>query len=120
MSDFTKLEVWQKAMKMVVNVYNIINNLPPEERFCLGQQMRNCSVSVPSNIAEGHSRNSTKEFIHHLNFSRGSAAELQTQLMLCEMLGYVKQVDVDDLLFEIQVVDRMMNKLIDSLKKRLG
>lgn len=119
MSDFRKLAVWQKSMELVSKVYPYIKKLPAEERFCLGQQLRNCSVSIPSNIAEGHGRESTKEFIHHLNFSRGSTAELETQLLICVMLDYLKENDLKEIFDSIHLVDAMLNKLIASLKKRL-
>ena len=106
-------------MSMVVKTYQIINKLPNEEKFCIGSQMRNCSVSVPSNIAEGHARNSTKEFIHHLNFSKGSFSELETQLLLCEMLGFIKMEEIQPIIDEIHVIDTMITRLIESLKRKL-
>ena len=119
MSEFQKLEVWQKSMLMVKDAYEIIRLLPNEERFCLGSQMRNCAVSVPSNIAEGQARKSTKEFLHHLSFAIGSAAELETQLLLCEMLGYVTKNNIENILGEIHVIDTMLNRLINALKKNI-
>ena len=119
MSEFKNLIVWQKSMDMVVKIYPKINMLPKEERFCLGQQMRNSAVSVPSNIAEGQARNSIKEFIHHLNFSKGSAAELETQLLVCERLGYLEKDDINDVIEQLHLIDAMINKLIFSLKKQL-
>lgn len=119
MSEYQKLEVWKKSMGVVVKTYSIIKILPSEERFCIGAQMRNSSVSIPSNIAEGQARNSTKEFIHHLSFSKGSAAELETQLLLCEMLGFVSKYDIEDIINELHLIDSMLNKLIKSLKNKL-
>ncbi|MDE6478996.1 MAG: four helix bundle protein, partial [Muribaculaceae bacterium] len=87
-SDFRQLSVWQKAMDISEEIYDLIDTLPGKERFALCDQMRRCVISIPSNIAEGQRRNSNKEFIHFLSISRGSAAELQTQLLLCQRFRY--------------------------------
>lgn len=73
------LIVWQKAMDLVIEVYNLVKELPKEEQYALSDQMIRAAVSIPSNIAEGQSRNSTKEFIQFLSVAKGSNAELQTQ-----------------------------------------
>ena len=119
MSEYQKLDVWQKSMKMVVKAYKIISRLPIEERFCLCSQMRNCAVSVPSNIAEGQARKSTREFLHHLSFAVGSAAELETQLLLCEMLGYVELKEIEEIIGDIHIIDTMLNRLINALQNKL-
>jgi len=62
--DFKDLIVWQKAMDLVVEVYNLVKKLPKEEQFALSDQIRRAVISIPSNIAEGYERNSTKEYIH--------------------------------------------------------
>lgn len=81
MRDYKELTVWQDAMKLVEAVYLVIRRLPVEERFALADQMRRAVVSIPSNIAEGHDRHSNKEFRHFLLIAKGSAAELETQLI---------------------------------------
>jgi len=78
--------VWQKAMDLTVYIYQFTNLLPDSEKFGLISQMRRCSVSVPPNIAEGASRHSDKEFLRFLNIAKGSLAELDTQVILCERL----------------------------------
>ena len=77
--SFQDLIVWQKATDLVIEVYNLVKELPKEEQYALSDQMRRAAVSIPSNIAEGQSRNSTKEFIQFLSVAKGSNAELQTQ-----------------------------------------
>ena len=77
--SFQDLIIWQKAMDLVIEVYNLVKELPKEEQYALSDQMRRAAVSIPSNIAEGQSRNSTKEFIQFLSVAKGSNAELQTQ-----------------------------------------
>jgi len=81
-----KLSVWQKAIELTEHIYMFTQLLPDDERFGLTSQMRRCSVSIPSNIAEGASRHSDKEFLRFLNISKGSLAELETQLILCSRL----------------------------------
>ena len=114
-SDFRQLRVWQQAMDIVVDTYAIIKTLPIEERFSLCDQMRRSSVSIPSNIAEGQSRNSSKEFIHFLSISRGSIAELQTQLILCVRLGYVEDEIVTGLLSRLKDNDKMIGGLMKAI-----
>ncbi|MBO5720510.1 MAG: four helix bundle protein [Bacteroidales bacterium] len=82
-SNYKNLLVWQKAMDLVVEIYKISKLLPKEEKYGISDQIRRSAVSVPSNIAEGQSRNSIKEFIQFLSIARGSLAELETQLLIC-------------------------------------
>ena len=81
-----KLSVWQKAMELTEHIYMFTQLLPADERFGLITQMRRCSVSIPSNIAEGAARHSDKEFLRFLNIAKGSIAELETQVILCSRL----------------------------------
>lgn len=81
-----QLSVWQKAMELTEHIYIFSQLLPAEEKFGLMSQMRRCSVSIPSNIAEGASRHSDKEFLRFLNIAKGSLAELETQVILCSRL----------------------------------
>lgn len=85
-----KLEAWKSAVELVKEVYIISKNMPVSERFGLTSQLRRAAVSVPSNIAEGSARNSDKEFIHFLYHFLGSIAEVETQLIICKDLNYLK------------------------------
>ncbi len=116
-SDIRNLNVWQKSMKIVGEPVNLIRTLPIEERFGLCDQMRRCSISIPSNIAEGQRRNSNKEFIHFLYIAKGSVAELQTQLWLCHDLGYSREEIVNYLVNKLTEIDRMLSGLISRLSK---
>ena len=87
MSSFRDLVVWQLGMDLVVEVYKLCKILPPEERFALTDQLRRAVISVPSNVAEGFSRNTPKEFRHFLQIASGSRAEVQTQLLIAERVG---------------------------------
>jgi four helix bundle protein len=90
MNDYKKLQVWREAMDLVSDVYRLTKKFQKEEMFGLTSQMRRCSVSIPSNIAEGAGRNGNKEFIHFLGITFGSCCELDTQLIIAERLGYIE------------------------------
>ena len=83
-----QLEAWKFAMQLVKSVYQLTADFPAEERYGLASQMRRAAVSIPSNIAEGAGRNGEKEFLNFIGISRGSLAELETQLQLAVMLGF--------------------------------
>ena len=92
--DFKDLIVWQKAMVLVAEVYQLVKKLPQEEHFALSDQIRRAAISIPSNIAEGQGRNSTKEFIRFLAIAKGSKAELETQLLLCVRINYLNNLEI--------------------------
>lgn len=114
MKSHNDLKVYQEAMDLVVEIYSITNNFPDSERFGLIGQIRRCSVSIPSNIAEGAARESKKEFKRFLYISLGSAAELETQLEISKRLKFMD--DSKDLKDKIFFIKRMLIKLIQSLK----
>ena len=116
-SDFKQLSVWQKGMGIVEEIYKLIKFLPIEERFALCDQMRRSSISIPSNIAEGHRRNSNKEFIHFLSISRGSVAELETQLLLCQRLRYIEEGIISMLCDRLIEIDKMLASLMFRLSR---
>ena len=116
---FRDLLVWQKGMELVTRVYEVWRGFPKEELYGLTSQMRRCAVSIPSNIAEGHGRKSTKEFIHFLNIATGSLYELETQLEIARNLGYLKDANTFTRLHEnCRELERMMTSLIRKLKER--
>ena len=78
--NFKKLKIWQEGMELVVETYKVTKTFPSEEKYGLISQLNRCSVSIPSNIAEGIGRQSNKETIHFLYLSKGSSNELETQL----------------------------------------
>src|SRR5689334_7896665 len=87
---YSDLIVWQKAMDFAELVYAATQSWPRDELYGLTSQVRRAAVSVPSNIAEGQGRLSTKEFIHHISIARGSLLEVETQLLLAQRLGYIQ------------------------------
>lgn len=111
--NFTELIVWQKAMDLVDVVYGIVRGFPVEEKYALGDQLRRAVVSVPSNIAEGSGRESTKDFAHFLSIARGSLYEVMTQLKIAERQGFVEDIsEVNEMISEIL---RMLHALISKL-----
>ena len=115
--NYEKYEVWQKAMDLAENVYGLIRRLPLEERYALSDQMRRAAVSIPSNIAEGYSRGSDKEFIRFLYIARGSTGELETQLKLCVRFNYFSLEDIFDSMHFCTKVQMMLNALIRSISQ---
>lgn len=113
--NYKQLNVWQESMTLVEEVYNLVQLLPEEEKYALGSQIRRAVVSVPSNIAEGNSRYSEKEFKHFLEIAKGSLFELETQLLICERLGYLQHEQVENVLNISERIIKMISKLIIKL-----
>lgn len=114
-SDYKKLKVWEKSMDLAVSVYGFTKGFPKEEIYVLTSQIRRCAVSIPSNIAEGHGRNSKKEFYHFLTISRGSIAELETQVILSYRLNYISDELYDKISENISEIDKMITGLMKYL-----
>lgn len=116
MQGYKDLLVWQKSMQLVKEIYIITKLLPKEEMYALCNQMHRAAISIPSNIAEGHSRNSDKELIQFLYIARGSKAELETQLDIGIMLGYFSDSHVAQAVELCNEVGKMLNSFIAKLK----
>jgi len=112
------LEVWQKAMDLVVECYRVTKAFPRAEDFGLSSQLRRAAVSIPANIAEGRARQHTKEFLQHLSIAYGSLAELETHIEIALRLGYVGQDESIQLVEMTSTVGRMINGLRRSLVKK--
>jgi four helix bundle protein len=112
-----KLDVWQAAMKVAQMVYQLTNTFPSEERFGLVTQMRRAAVSIPSNIAEGAARHGKREFKNFVSMAQGSLSELDTQLDLTILLGYISEADVKEIEGQLLRVDKMLTGLIRTLEK---
>ena len=118
MTSHKDLKVWIKGIELVKSIYEITKLFPSNEQFGLTSQMRRAAVSIPSNTAEGCGRNSDKELIHFLYISLGSAAELETQIIISKELGFLeneKSEQLQSLIFEII---KMTSSLIKSIKTR--
>lgn len=109
-----ELDVWKESIELTKKIYNITKNFPKEELYGLTNQIRRASVSIPSNIAEGSTRNSDKEFIQFLYVSLGSLAELETQLIISKEIGYNKYLFEE----EIEKIKKMILGLIKYLKNK--
>jgi len=117
--SYRDLKVWQVGMEIAAMVYGLTEKFPKQEAYGLTSQVQRAAVSIPSNIAEGHARDSTKEYLRALSIARGSLAELETQLLLSESLGYLTNVDLESVLSKAAEIGKMLNALQQSLKTTL-
>jgi four helix bundle protein len=118
--SFRDLLVWRKGMDLMVECYKITKRLPASERFGLTAQIRRAAVSIPANIAEGHARRHTGDFVHHLSIAMGSVAELETHLEATVRLEFLPSQDVVPLLERSAEISRMLFSLISKLQARRG
>ena len=116
MKDFKNLKVWQKGIKLVVEIYKTSKKFPQEELYGLTSQMRRSAISIPSNIAEGSGRNSDKDFNRFLEFSLGSSFELETQIIIAHELEFLTNEEFFDLSDKVQEEQKMITGLQKSLK----
>jgi four helix bundle protein len=105
-------------MDIVEGVYRVTAEFPKTEVYGLTSQLRRASVSVPSNIAEGHSRASTKEYLNHVSIAQASLAEVETQLEIAVRLGYLESINAQPLFEETGILGRQLYRLRDALMKR--
>ncbi len=117
--NYKDLDVRKKSRVLVKQIYLLTQSFPKEEVYGLISQMRRSAVSVPSNIAEGHSRSGTKDFIQFISIAIGSLAELETQTILAEDLGYVQSHNTKQIFNDIHEIQRMLHSLRNSLKAKL-
>ena len=113
--DYKGLLVWQKGIDIADKVYFLLESFPKEELYGLSSQMKRAAVSIPSNIAEGFSRNYTKEYKQFLYVSLGSCAELETQLIIAERRKYITKENFENLSENINHESRMLSSLISRL-----
>jgi four helix bundle protein len=114
--SYKALVVWQKAMGLAKQVYQLTETFPASEKYGLVAQMRRAGVSVPSNIAEGQARRSRREFVQFISHAEGSAAELETQLILSSQLGYCSGARLRATLDLVEEV----RKMLVALRKKLA
>ena len=115
---FKDLVVWQKALELSVEIYRISSRLPGHELYGLTSELRKTSRSIAYNIAEGHKRGSTIEYIRFLRISAGSAAELESQILLAFRLGYTQGDDAKLIYDKLAEVEKILDSLIRSLRNR--
>ena len=109
---YKELDVWLKSRGLVKNIYLATKDFPKDELYGLVSQMRRCTISIPSNIAEGYGRQYKKETIHFLHIARGSLYELETQLFISADLGYLPEPLLNPLLLELEECRKLLSGLI--------
>lgn len=114
------LDAWNVSMDLVAEIYRLTTTWPKEELYALTNQIRRAAVSVPSNIAEGQGRGTTREFVGFLNVSYGSLMELQTQLLIGERLGYQNRQRTEEVEQLAERTAKVINGLKRSLNKKLN
>lgn len=119
-TDYKGLKAWQKAMELVMDVYQCTRTFPKEEMYGLSSQMRRAAVSIPSNIAEGKGRYSQKELLQFLFRARGSLLELETQLMIAQQLDYLDQTASGKLIAMAQELGRILNGLVNRFREEVS
>ncbi|MGE5278352.1 MAG: four helix bundle protein [Acidobacteriota bacterium] len=117
--SYRDLVVWQRSMDLAAECYRIAALLPKTEQYGLASQMRRSAVSVPANVAEGHGRSHTGQYLHHLSIARGSLMELETHLLLAGRLGLVKQSEAAGALELSAETSRMLSGLSEKLRRRV-
>jgi four helix bundle protein len=115
MHNFRQLNIWKDARVIVKDVYLLTAKFPVDERFGLISQINRCSISVPSNIAEGSARGTNKDFAHFLKMSLGSLYELETQLLLAADLNMISESD--EIFERIIILQKMVVNFIKTLKE---
>jgi four helix bundle protein len=118
MRPHERLNVWRRAIELVVRIYKTTESFPKEERFGLISQLRRAAVSIPANIAEGAGRQSSKEFSYFLSNAQGSVSELATELVIAQRLGYISQSDFEADNDEITSVGLMIHGLARNVRQR--
>jgi four helix bundle protein len=116
--SFKELRVWQGAMSLVESVYRLSIAFPAEENYGLKSQIRRAAVSIPSNIAEGHTRASTREYLNYLSIAQASLAEVETQLEIAVRLRYLPAEQVNLAAADIQALGKQLHALRKALETR--
>lgn len=117
--SYRDLEVWKKAVALIKSCYALSEQLPKTETYGIASQLRRSVVSVAANIAEGRSRNSTREFLRFLDIAYGSLAETETHLIVTHELGYFTAESVEIVLAQCAEIGRMLNGLMNTLRQKL-
>jgi four helix bundle protein len=117
MRDFRKFDVYKRSIVFVKTIYNLTANLPSHEKYGLVSQLTRSAVSIPSNIAEGSSRRSEKDFSRFIEIALGSAFEVETQLLISKEIDYISIIDYTELIKELTIIQKQLNALITTLRK---
>lgn len=120
MQNYRDLKVWQSAMQLAEGVYRITAPFPSHEMYGLTSQLRRAAVSIPSNLAEGHARSTTRDYLRFVGIAQGSLAEAETQVELAHRLGYVPADDLRTMLEQTNELGRMLHGLRSALTAKLA
>lgn len=115
MHQFKELQIWKKSRLFCSKIYNVTATFPSEEKFGIINQLRRASVSIPSNIAEGSSRNSNKDFARFLEIAIGSAYEVETQLLISSDLGFINEENTTELISLLGEITKMTSRFRATL-----
>ncbi len=116
--SYQDLDVWRLSINLVKEIYRVIEKFPSSELYVLSSQIRKAAISIPSNIAEGQGRNSSREFRQYLAVSLGSLSELETQLIIAREIGYLSaEEELNPLLISIDTIRKMLRALSNSLHR---
>ncbi|MEL1255852.1 four helix bundle protein [Flavobacterium sp. DGU38] len=115
MHQFKELLIWKKSRLFCSKIYNVTANFPNEEKFGITNQLRRAAVSIPSNIAEGSSRNSNKDFARFLEIAIGSAYEVETQLLISSDLGFINEENIIELINLLEEITKMTSRFRATL-----
>lgn len=116
---YRDLIAWQKSIDLVETIYRISQRFPSDEKFGLTSQLRRAAVSIPSNVAEGQSRGTPRDFNKFLDIANGSLAEMETQLIIAGRLNYLPSEELEDVLSKAAEIGRLINGLQKSLAAKL-
>jgi four helix bundle protein len=118
--SFRDLRVWQAGIELVEQVYRLSRGFPREEIYGLTSQTQRSAVSVPANLAEGHTREHGREYLHHISIAQASLAELETHLEIAKRLGYISQDQLDDVLVKVRSLGKQLYALRNAVAKSFG
>ena len=116
--SYKDLDVWNKAMDLVVTCYELTKKFPKNEIYGLTSQLQRAAVSIPANIAEGRERQHSREFVQHISIAYGSLAELETHIQIAERLDYIDDIQAKSLLGKTSEVGKMLNGLRRSIRQK--
>ena len=117
-NKFEELKVWQKAHLLTLNIYKITKKFPSEEKFCLVDQIKRSSSSIPTNIVEGNERKTKNEYIQFLYVAKGSCAETKYHLLLSKDLNYITLSEYEKLNQQLVEISKMLSSLINYLRSK--
>lgn len=119
-NTYKDLLVWQKAVAVVTSIYTLTKSFPQEEKFGIISQLNRASVSIPSNIAEGWGRESTKSYLQFLKIARGSLMETETLLEISKNLKLITDIDFTAISNDLEEVSKMLQGLIKSIQQKIN